>query len=228
MNTRDALSGLPCARAFAESLREVGPERKVMAQELATLATSYETVILDAGTTALLVAEAVMANAAPKPTLIVTPNLAVSLVLGADSLPCVQLAGLVDDLHLCVIPEPAQVNQILRESCRGESLFILTGAAFRVSQSGLDVRARRPDQFGFKCAAVALASHVVVVAEYPKFYLPFDGQYAFTLVPPTAHVWLGYSAPDRSPATEAACVMRKAGFCVTEITDQLTEHHGDR
>src|SRR5947209_8749663 len=168
MDTLDALLALPCASAFAASLRDISAERLGLAGELAALAASADTVVLDAGSTSFLVAREIAARSQVNPQTVITTNLAVSLSLGSDVRACVQLPGLVDDLHLCVIPEAAAVRDAVRRFCQKDSLFILTAAALAVTGNALTVRARRNDQFPFKQAAMLSTTRVVVAAELPK------------------------------------------------------------
>lgn len=190
-----------------------------MAQRLAALIADYETVVLDAGSTAFLVAQELAGSAQPRPSTVITNNFAVSLVLGVESRRCIQLGGVVDDLHLCVISEPRALNEAFSRLPRTASVFILTGAAFEIARGGLAVRARRPDQFEFKKAAVAMASKVLVAAELPKFYLPFDGQYDFTLSRPDADVWLGCSQGDQRAAETVSSELRELGVHVTVVAE---------
>jgi DeoR/GlpR family transcriptional regulator of sugar metabolism len=217
METLEALSAFPCASAFAESLRDISAERIGLAKELAALATSVETVVLDAGSTSFLVAEEIAARTCGNLRTVITNNLAVSLTLGSDARACVQLAGVVDDLHLCVIPDAAAIRDAIRRFSAGDSLFILTAAALSVSPKGVTVRARRPDQFPFKRGALSATTRVVVAAELPKFYLPFDGEHAFDLTSSQGEVWLAASESARATGNTTVARLQSAGFAVTRI-----------
>ena len=177
----EAISLLPGASAFSESLQFYEAARAEVVK-LALLAISDgDTVILDAGSTAYLIANGLLSGAMAVPRRVVTSNLAVSLCLAGSEIPCTQLGGVVDDLHLCTIVTPKALDLVFASGQLDDVTYVLSAAACRIDGDGLWIRARRPDQFPLKQALVARCATVVLAVEAAKFSDPFDGLHDFQL-----------------------------------------------
>lgn len=180
-----ALHHLPGSAAFAERLATFTGDRLRLADAAAVALADSRLVVLDAGSTTYLVAERLLdAGVSSNVRRVVTPNLAVSLLLAGSSIECRQLGGVVDDLHLCTIPDAPALELMRAELASADATFVLTAAACSLAEDGLWVRARRPDQFAFKRTMLEACRSVVLAVEARKFVDEFDGVHEFPLAGP--------------------------------------------
>jgi DeoR/GlpR family transcriptional regulator of sugar metabolism len=175
-----ALRDRTCGEAFVASDAVNSTGKRAIADYIAHNMAREPRLLLDAGSTSLLIAESIVKQARSVDGLhIVTNNLAVTMYLLANGIPSSLLGGPVDANHLCTLPADATA---VIEAFQGRSYqAIVTAAAIRLAPQAILIRARRPDQFEFKCHVLGTASTRVIAVDHTKWTTRFDGEHEFPI-----------------------------------------------
>jgi hypothetical protein len=100
---------------------------------------------------------------------------------------CTLLGGVVDTAHFCTLPDIGLTS--ISQMSQGQPYqAIITAAAISLSADRIAIRARKPDQFGFKQALLKAAFTKIVAVDHTKWLLPFDGQHEFPVLEPGVHL----------------------------------------
>lgn len=142
-----------------------------------------DVLVFDAGSTSYEIAKAVVHHSAGAQR-VITNNLAISLYLASCKNNCMLLGGDIDPYHFCTLPKGPQIDLPLNVSWQG----ILTAAAVSITDTGIGIRGRKPDQFSYKQALLKSATTKVVAIDHTKWTLPFDGQNEFHVFESNIHI----------------------------------------
>lgn len=157
--------------AFATSARLNPDGKRKAARQAALLVRGAQQLIVDAGSTGLETALALEREAL---SLVLTNNVPAALVLSRRGFPVQLVGGRIDHDHECTLPSASDTATLLQNVQSAAAL--LTAAAVVLTESGLAIAARRPDQFGFKRMVLEKASQCILVIDHTKWSSRFDGE----------------------------------------------------